>query len=73
MPFTLAIFCRGRLPKTYGVAAIFFGVLTSLSWRLFFPTWQNTLLPALSVSLLICLWGMFVGKQSSAKKIVVKG
>ena len=73
VPFTLAIFYRGYLPKFYGVAAIFLGVLTSLSWRLVFPSWQNTLLPALSVSLLICLWGMFVGKQSSAKKIVVKG
>ena len=66
VPFTLAVFYSGHLPKNYGVGAIFMGVATSLGWKLIYPNWQNTLLPALSVSLLISVVGIFSKNKRSS-------
>lgn len=63
VPFTLAIFMPKRISPKIGVVAMLLGVAVSLTWKFIVPSSKSTLLPALAVSLIVCLIGLVVGKK----------
>lgn len=70
IPFTVAIFWRGKLSARYGIYSMISGIFVSLLGKMIIPSITNTLLPALAVSFLIACLGLIFDKPNP--KILTK-
>lgn len=70
VPFTIAIFWKGKLSARFGIYSMISGIFVSLLGKMIVPSITNTLLPALAVSFLIACLGLIFDKPNP--KILTK-